>query len=63
MIPLTPSAVPLEARMHPPQEDLEYEPRTPLPAGSDAEPDAPEEPVFPDLALTPKGAVIPDGFY
>ena len=63
VIPSTPSAAPLESSMHPPQDDLEYEPGTPLPADSDVEPDAPEEPVFPDLVLTPKGEVIPDGLH
>ena len=64
VIPQTPKAVPLESSMHPPQEEFEYEPGTPLPADSDVEPDAPVEPVFPDLKLTPKGEVIiPDGFH
>ena len=63
VIPQIPKAVPLESSMHPPQEEFEYEPRTPLPADSDVEPDAPVEPIFPDLKLTPKGEVIPDGFH
>ena len=53
VIPQTPKAVPLESSMHPPQEQYEYEPGTPLPADSDVEPDAPVEPIFPDLKLTP----------
>ena len=63
VIPQTPKAVPFESSMHPPQEEMEYEPGTPVPADSDVEPDVPAEPVFPDLRLTPKGEVIPDGFH
>ena len=63
VIPQTPKAVPLESSLHPPQDEYEYEPGTPLPADSDVEPDAPQEPVFPDLKLTPKGEIIPDGFH
>ena len=63
VIPQTPKVVPLESSMHPPQEEEEYEPGTPLPADSDVEPDAPAEPVFPDLVPSPKGEVIPDGFH
>jgi hypothetical protein len=63
VIPQTPKAVPLESSLHPPQDEYEYEPGTPLPADSDVEPDAPAEPVFPDLRLTPKGDIIPDGFH
>ena len=47
----------------PPEEELEYMPGTPYEAGSDAEPEKPEEPVFPELRLTPKGDIIPDGFH
>ena len=60
-IPPTPMVVLLESSMQPPHEDLEYEP--PLPADSDVEPEQPSEPVFPDLVLTPKGEIIPDGFH
>ena len=62
MIPPTPSAVPLESALQMPS-DLEYEPGTPVPADSDVEPeDVPEE-IFPELKLTPKGEIIPDGFH
>ena len=62
VIPPTPSGVVLESAMQPPS-DLEYEPGTPLPADSDVEPeDVPEE-IFPELKLTPKGEIIPDGFH
>ena len=63
VIPQTPKAVPFESSLHPPQDEYEYEPGTPLPADSDVEPDAPEAPVFPDLKLTPKGEIIPDGYH
>ena len=55
--------MPLKSSLHPPQDEYEYEPGTPLPADSDVEPDAPQEPVFPDLKLTPKGEIIPAGFH
>ena len=46
----------------PPMEDNEYSPGTPLDdAGGDAE--LPAEPIFPDLKLTPKGEIIPDGYH
>ena len=62
VIPPTPTAVPLESEMLPPPEDNEYSPGTPIAdAGGDAEPV--EEPIFPDLKLTPKGDIIPDGFH
>ena len=54
MIPQTPKAVPRESSIHPPPEGLECEPVAPLPADSDVELDAPEEPIFSDLGLTPK---------
>ena len=46
MIPQTPKAVPRESSIHPPPEGLECEPGAPLPADSDVELDAPEEPIF-----------------
>ena len=63
VIPPAPASVPLESSMQPPQDDdMEFEPGTPLPADSDVEPEQPE-PIFPDLKLSPKGEIIPDGFH
>ena len=62
VIPPTPSAVPFESSMQPPP-DLEYEPGTPLPADSDVEPEGVPDEIFPEIRLTPKGEIIPDGFH
>lgn len=61
VIPPTPTAVPLKSEMLPPP-DEGYSPGTPVKAGGDDEL-VPEEPIFPELKLTPKGDIIPDGFH